>query len=80
MTGRVWIVRPDPYGRPSAGAVRLSCSRMACVDQRLPNATAGRKAAVDHVSRERPHLVALVRAGAHFARGQLAERPAALAA
>jgi hypothetical protein len=27
-----------------------------------------------------PHLVALVRAGAHFERGQLAERPEAVAA
>ncbi|MEU6392942.1 hypothetical protein [Streptomyces sp. NPDC046939] len=49
-TGRVWVLRLDPDGRPSAGTVRLSCSRPACPDRRLPNASAGRKAAVDHVN------------------------------
>ncbi|MFD7666013.1 hypothetical protein [Streptomyces sp. NPDC059788] len=49
--GRVWTVRLAPYGRPSAGAVRLSCSRPACDDQRFPDgAVAGRKAAVGHVN------------------------------
>ncbi|MET7718838.1 hypothetical protein [Streptomyces sp. NPDC005407] len=59
VTGRVWTVRLDPYGRPSAGTVRLSCSRPACADQRFPSAAAGRKAAVEHVNL---HL-ARIRAG-----------------
>ncbi|GAA2390262.1 hypothetical protein GCM10010420_12470 [Streptomyces glaucosporus] len=59
LMGRVWTVRLDPYGRPSAGTVRLSCSRPACADQRLPGAAAGRKAAIDHVN---AHL-ARIRAG-----------------
>ncbi|WP_308119175.1 hypothetical protein [Streptomyces sp. JJ38] len=51
MAGRVWTVRLDPCGRPSAGAVKLSCSRPACPDQRFPEGTAaGRKAAVGHVN------------------------------
>jgi hypothetical protein len=51
ITGRVWTVRLDPDGRPSAGAVRLSCSRPACADQRFPGgAVAGRKAAIGHVN------------------------------
>ncbi|EXU61722.1 hypothetical protein Z951_45625 [Streptomyces sp. PRh5] len=50
IAGRVWTVRLDPYGRPSAGSVRLSCSRPACADQRFPGATTGRKAAVEHVN------------------------------
>ncbi|WP_413812589.1 hypothetical protein [Streptomyces sp. OE57] len=50
VAGRVWTVRLDPYGRPSAGSVRLSCSRPACADQRFPGAAAGRKAAVEHVN------------------------------
>ncbi|NUQ96143.1 MAG: hypothetical protein HOY79_06120 [Streptomyces sp.] len=50
VAGRVWAVRLDPYGRPSAGTVRLSCSRPACAD-RFPGGTAaGRKAAVEHVN------------------------------
>ncbi|WP_308789455.1 hypothetical protein [Streptomyces sp. 6-11-2] len=48
--GRVWTVRLDPYGRPSAGTVKLSCSRPACADQRLPSTAAGRKAAVEHTN------------------------------
>ncbi|KOU39428.1 hypothetical protein [Streptomyces sp. WM6378] len=60
VAGRVWTVRLDPYGRPSAGTVRLSCSRPACADQRFPDgAAAGRKAAVGHVN---AHL-ARIRAG-----------------
>ncbi|MFE7357363.1 hypothetical protein ACFU8Q_30485 [Streptomyces sp. NPDC057543] len=44
-------MRLDPHGRPSSGAVRLSCSRPACAEQRVPGgATAGRKAAIDHVN------------------------------
>ncbi|MFE0252368.1 hypothetical protein [Streptomyces sp. NPDC059010] len=51
VAGRVWTVRLDPDGRPSAGAVRLSCSRPACADQRFPGgAAAGRAAAVGHVN------------------------------
>jgi hypothetical protein len=56
VVGRVWTVRLDPYGRPSAGTVRLSCSRPACADQHLPNATAGRKAAVGHVNTHLAHI------------------------
>lgn len=48
--GRVWVLRLDPDGRPAAGTVKLSCSRPACQDRRLPHAAAGRKAAVDHVN------------------------------
>ncbi|MEU5127910.1 hypothetical protein [Streptomyces mobaraensis] len=60
VVGRVWTVRLDPYGRPSAGAVRVSCSRPACADQCFPGGTAdGRKAAVGHVN---AHL-ARIRAG-----------------
>ncbi|MGW2184492.1 hypothetical protein [Streptomyces sp. NPDC001719] len=60
VAGRVWTVRLDPYGRPSAGTVRLSCSRPACTDQHFPcGAAAGRKAAIDHVN---THL-ARIRAG-----------------
>ncbi|WP_455356924.1 hypothetical protein [Streptomyces sp. SYSU K217416] len=51
VAGRVWTVRLDPHGRPSAGAVKLSCSRPACAEQRVPGgATAGRKAAIGHVN------------------------------
>ncbi|MBO8202718.1 hypothetical protein JW613_31245 [Streptomyces smyrnaeus] len=50
VVGRVWAVRLDPYGRPYAGTVRLSCSRPACPDQRFGSAAAGRKAAVDHIN------------------------------
>jgi hypothetical protein len=57
VAGRVWTVRLDPYGRPSAGTVRLSCSRPACADQRFPGgATAGRKAAVGHVNTHLAHI------------------------
>ncbi|UQA90748.1 hypothetical protein [Streptomyces halobius] len=57
VAGRVWTVRLDPYGRPSAGAVRLSCSRPACTDQRFPGgAAAGRKAAIGHVNAHLAHI------------------------
>lgn len=50
VEGRVWTVRLDPHGRPSPGTVRLSCSRPACPDRRLPDTAAGRKAAVAHIN------------------------------
>ena len=50
VAGRVWAVRLDPYGRPSAGTVRLSCSRPACADRFPGDTAAGRKAAVEHVN------------------------------
>ncbi|MEU6538362.1 hypothetical protein [Streptomyces sp. NPDC047000] len=57
VTGRVWVVRLDPCGPPSAGAVRLSCSRPACADQRIPEGTAaGRRAAVGHVNSHLAHV------------------------
>lgn len=57
VAGRVWTVRLAPYGRPSAGAARLSCSRPACPDQRYPDgAAAGRKAAVAHVNAHLAHI------------------------
>ncbi|AYG78874.1 hypothetical protein DWB77_00983 [Streptomyces hundungensis] len=57
VPGRVWTVRLAPYGRPSAGAVTLSCSRPACADQRFPGgAAAGRKAAVAHVNMHLAHI------------------------
>ncbi|MGX5183448.1 hypothetical protein ACWKT5_11665, partial [Streptomyces avermitilis] len=43
-----WTVRLDAAGRGSA-AVRISCSRPACADQRLPSAAVGRAAAVAHL-------------------------------
>ncbi|GAA0488421.1 hypothetical protein ABZ951_32780 [Streptomyces sp. NPDC046215] len=56
IVGRVWTVRLDPYGRPSAGTVRLSCSRPACADQHLPSTAAGRKAAIEHISMHLAHI------------------------
>ncbi|RSO40618.1 hypothetical protein DMH15_14780, partial [Streptomyces sp. WAC 06725] len=57
VAGRVWAVHLAPSGRPSAGAVRLSCSRPACPDQRFPDgAAAGRKAAVAHVNTHLDHI------------------------
>lgn len=57
IAGRVWTVRLDPYGRPSAGTVRLSCSLPACPEQRFPGgATTGRKAAIGHVNRHLAHI------------------------
>ncbi|MDQ0811735.1 hypothetical protein QFZ63_003449 [Streptomyces sp. B3I7] len=50
VPGRVWTVRLDPFGGPSSGAVRLSCSCPGCGDQRLPGAPEGRRAAVAHVN------------------------------
>ncbi|MFE9427759.1 hypothetical protein ACFYNO_32910 [Kitasatospora sp. NPDC006697] len=49
VMGRAFTVRLDPYGRPTAGTVRLSCSAAACADQRFPSAAEGRQAAVEHV-------------------------------
>ncbi|WP_331753880.1 hypothetical protein [Streptomyces sp. NBC_00826] len=48
VLGRRWTVRLDAAGRGST-AVRISCSRPACAEQRLPSATAGRAAAVAHI-------------------------------
>lgn len=48
VPGRRWTVRLDATGRGSA-AVRVSCSRPACTEQRLPSATAGRAAAIAHL-------------------------------
>lgn len=48
VLGRRWTVRLDPAGRGSTG-VRISCSRPACPEQRLPTAAAGRAAAVAHL-------------------------------
>ncbi|GKQ34736.1 hypothetical protein [Streptomyces sp. A012304] len=48
VPGRRWTVRLDAVGRGSA-AVRISCSRPACAEQRLPSAAAGRAAAVAHL-------------------------------
>ncbi|MFC7219464.1 hypothetical protein ACFQLX_14975 [Streptomyces polyrhachis] len=51
VAGRVWTVRLDPDGRPAAGAVRVSCSRPVCADQRFTEgAVAGRRAAIGHVN------------------------------
>ncbi|WP_435609691.1 hypothetical protein [Streptomyces sp. C10-9-1] len=48
VPGRRWTVRLDAPGRGSA-AVRISCSRPACAEQRLPSAAAGRAAAIAHL-------------------------------
>lgn len=48
VPGRRWTVRLDAVGRGST-AVRVSCSRPACDEQRLPSAAAGRAAAVAHI-------------------------------
>ncbi|WP_406011823.1 hypothetical protein OG520_01140 [Streptomyces sp. NBC_00984] len=65
VPGRRWTVRLDAAGRGSA-AVRISCSRPACAEQRLPSAAAGRAAAVAHL---KAHLRAAPapRTGAHCA-------------
>ncbi|MFH8516109.1 hypothetical protein ACH4CE_13505 [Streptomyces gelaticus] len=65
VPGRRWTVRLDAVGRGST-AVRISCSRPACTDQRLPSAAAGRAAAVAHL---KAHLRAAPapRAGAYCA-------------
>ncbi|KIF03597.1 hypothetical protein PL81_23345 [Streptomyces sp. RSD-27] len=52
VLGRRWTVRLDAVGRGST-AVRISCSRPACADQRHPSAAAGRAAAAAHL---RAHL------------------------
>ncbi|WP_406835376.1 hypothetical protein ACICHK_02330 [Streptomyces sp. AHU1] len=48
VRGRNWTVRLDPVGRGST-AVRVSCSRPNCAQQRLASAAAGRQAAVAHL-------------------------------
>lgn len=48
VPGRRWTVRLDAAGRGST-AVRISCSRPACAEQRLLSAAAGRAAAVAHL-------------------------------
>ncbi|MFF4645858.1 hypothetical protein [Streptomyces sp. NPDC001389] len=48
VPGRRWTVRLDAAGRGSA-AVRITCSRPACTEQRHPSAAAGRAAAVAHL-------------------------------
>ncbi|WP_081238429.1 hypothetical protein [Streptomyces viridosporus] len=48
VPGRWWTVRLDAVARDSA-VVRVSCSRPACAEQRLPSAAAGRAAAVAHL-------------------------------
>ncbi|MEU6803239.1 hypothetical protein [Streptomyces neyagawaensis] len=65
VPGRRWTVRLDAAGQGS-GAVRVSCSRPACAEQRLPSAAAGRAAAVAHL---KAHLraAAVPRAGAYCA-------------
>ncbi|MGW1784544.1 hypothetical protein ACWCQQ_36330 [Streptomyces sp. NPDC002143] len=67
VPGRRWTVRLDAAGRGS-GAVRISCGRPACAEQRLPSAAAGRAAAVAHL---KAHLRAapVPRAGAYCACG-----------
>lgn len=48
VPGRWWTVRLDAVGQGST-AVRVTCSRPACAEQRLPSAAAGRAAAVAHL-------------------------------
>ncbi|MFD9458790.1 hypothetical protein ACFWBC_37645 [Streptomyces sp. NPDC059985] len=48
VLGRRWTVRLDAAGRGST-AVRVSCSRPSCEEQRLPSAAAGRAAAIAHL-------------------------------
>ncbi|MEU8655040.1 hypothetical protein [Streptomyces sp. NPDC048737] len=48
VPGRRWTVRLDAADRGSP-AVRVTCSRPACAEQRLPSAAAGRTAAVAHL-------------------------------
>ncbi|PJM98007.1 hypothetical protein CG740_38200 [Streptomyces sp. CB01201] len=55
VLGRTWTVRLDAAGRSSA-AVRVSCSRPACVPERLATTAAGRTAAVAHL---KAHLKAM---------------------
>ncbi|MFE7779074.1 hypothetical protein ACFU5O_35435 [Streptomyces sp. NPDC057445] len=55
VVGRRWTVRLDAAGRGST-AVRVSCSRPSCGEQRLPSAAAGRAAAVAHL---KAHLRAI---------------------
>ncbi|MFJ8159987.1 hypothetical protein ACIRBY_03550 [Streptomyces sp. NPDC096136] len=48
VLGRRWTVRLDAAGRGST-AVRVSCSRPSCAEERLPTTAAGRAAAVAHL-------------------------------
>lgn len=48
VPGRWWTVRLDAVGRGGT-AVRVTCSRPACAEQRLPSTAAGRAAAVAHL-------------------------------
>ena len=48
VLGRRWTVRLDAVGRGST-AVRVSCSRPSCAEQRLPSAAVGRAAAIAHL-------------------------------
>ncbi|MFF3940551.1 hypothetical protein [Streptomyces phaeofaciens] len=48
VLGRRWTVRLDAVGRGST-AVRVSCSRPSCPEQRLPSAAVGRAAAIAHL-------------------------------
>ncbi|MFF1405097.1 hypothetical protein [Streptomyces sp. NPDC058294] len=65
VPGRRWTVRLNAASRGSA-AVRISCSRPACAEQRLPSAAAGRAAAIAHL---KAHLRAApaLRPGAYCA-------------
>ncbi len=64
VPGRWWTVRLDAVGRGST-AVRVTCSRPACAEQRLPSTADGRAAAVAHL---KAHLRAVApRAGAYCA-------------
>ncbi|MFE9369678.1 hypothetical protein ACFYM2_07880 [Streptomyces sp. NPDC006711] len=55
VLGRTWTVRLDAAARGTA-AVRVSCSRPACLPERLPTAAAGRTNAVAHL---KAHLKAI---------------------
>ncbi|MGC0372592.1 hypothetical protein [Streptomyces sp. SAI-229] len=48
VPGRWWTVRLDAVGRGGT-TVRVTCSRPACAEQRLPSTAAGRAAAVAHL-------------------------------
>ncbi|MEU9039466.1 hypothetical protein AB0D45_31805 [Streptomyces sp. NPDC048352] len=65
VLGRRWTVRLDAAARGSA-AVRVSCSRSSCAEQRLPSAAAGRAAAIAHL-KEHLKAVPVPRADAYCA-------------
>ncbi|MFF2010082.1 hypothetical protein ACFVWY_13535 [Streptomyces sp. NPDC058195] len=82
VPGRRWTVRLDPADR-SGTAVRVSCSRPACAEQRLPAAAAGRAAAVAHLKAHlraapapRPGVYCACRADGCQAHQPAAGRPA----